>query len=152
MNSCERSAPGAPCCAPRSLGTYAALLAGKGKCSELTDSDARDFRSRLERCANDFDQKKIEPIFLDDDHGKEEKLPTKLKECHMLNAVYDAFNSLLDNEYLVGGSNTAQYAKVGACEGQRARGARPLCVRSPGATMMPHVVRSRCHTGTKTRW
>ena len=45
---------GGSCCGVRSIGTYAALVANRTSCADLTDGDADAFRQLLTTCAADF--------------------------------------------------------------------------------------------------
>jgi hypothetical protein len=86
---CEQSSLSGNCCAARTLGMYAALLAGRSSCRELTDADADAFKARLRQCrAHTLSYQQI------DLHSYPP--PSPLPPCEEFNAVFDSFNALLD--------------------------------------------------------
>ena len=89
---------GRTCCGVRSIGTYAAAIAGHATCSQLTEPDAQHFRALLDNCTVDFSA------------GRLSYASTLAGACYQLHAVFDSFNALLDVGFLR--TRQAKYVKL----------------------------------------
>lgn len=147
---CERADDGEfndetqPCCKDRSLGEYAALLSGKGSCAELTSADAAAFNARLKKCAPYYKDGTVKAEQLEkakvqvcnpsppsgdgicwDQDGSGPTIPTGTDaapaECYEWNVAFDAFNALIDDEYLVGSGTKPRYVRLLKSQRQRDR-------------------------------
>jgi hypothetical protein len=110
------------CALPRSLGNYAAALAGRATCSELTEADVSSFKSRLHECRPLYDSGALVGNCWDWDGSKgtdgagtyttAEKsdkqgcastiTQEQGERCARFNAVFDSFLTLLPTGYLSG--------------------------------------------------
>ena len=92
----------AECCPDRSLGNLAAALGGKTACDQLDDSDAAAFKAKLEACAPLYHAGTLAPL-PGKLHPREVGYDASFLDpssCNYGNFAFDAFNALLDKEYL----------------------------------------------------
>ena len=102
------------CCAARSLGSYAALLAGKPSCADLTQADADSFKSLLNTCAPQMSAGTLKyeefPTWQDTSVPPPPSAPPGSVDCSQYNAVFDAYNALIDIDFL--DTKKAAYVKL----------------------------------------
>lgn len=82
------------CCGVRSLGSYAARLAGKSDCASLDDSDAASFVGVLNQCKARYASGGLQ--YESKSWDPSQALAGDV--CTRLNAVFDSFNALIDRE------------------------------------------------------
>jgi hypothetical protein len=103
------------CCGVRSIGTYAALLAGRASCQELTEGDAASFGSLLSSCSAQYEAGMLDY----QDISTNSHMPSPPSsppgaaplDCTQFNAVFDTLNALVDSQYLSSGG-VASYVRL----------------------------------------
>ena len=100
---CQRDSTG--CYSSSSLGNYVALLNNRPSCQDITENDVENVKMLLQNCSPYFVKETLKPDCKYPDFSSNETVssncPSVPAQCIKHSAVYNIFQYLVDNEFIV---------------------------------------------------